>query len=57
MMPADNPYAQEMHQQPEQVNESPAQQPQGNIFDDNDEEEEEYKPQEVEVEQNPYAQE
>ena len=30
---------------------------QGNIFDDNAEEEEEYKPQEVEPDQNPYAQE
>ena len=54
MMPAENPYATDMGQPSEQVQQQPA--PQANIFDDN-EEEEEYKPQEVEPEQNPYAQE
>ena len=51
-MPAGNPYAADMGQPSEQV-QQPA--PQANLFDDNAEEEE-YKPQEVEPEQNPYAQ-
>ena len=55
MMPAENPYAASMGQ-PEEIQQQPA--PQANLFDDNGEgEEEEYKPQEVEAEQNPYAQE